>query len=546
MTRSGVRSFAAIVLAGLVLHLVLVQPNHPAAMTWAALLVLPLELPVLIAGLVALPPGRLAQGVRGVLVAALTLIAILKTADYAMFTALGRGFNPVADLPLVVASLRLLDGTIGPLWTLAAAIGALGLVAGLVAALWWATGVWLRLVAPRPVALASGGAAILASGVAVAEIGNAMGRWTVDAPIPGAAFTARVGLERVDMTLETVAELRTFGEAAAKDPLAYSGGLLDLIDRDVLIVFVESYGRTSFDTPFFAERHLATLERSVDRLEARGLAMRSGFVAAPTRGGQSWLSHATFANGLWIDNQTRYGAALASDRATLFHIAQDAGFRTAAVMPAITLEWPESAFMGFDTVLAAKDLGYRGAPFNWVTMPDQFTLAALDRQLRDGTESKRPLFAQVALVSSHAPWVPVPSLIAWEAIGDGRVFNAMARSGDPPEVVWRDNDRVRLQYRAAVDYALQTVFDYAARHADDPPLLFVIGDHQTAGFVALDTRPDVPVHVIGPDHLVAKIASWDWSDGLRPAGDVATVPMDWLRDMILRSFSSGLAGGGGS
>ena len=38
--------------------------------------------------------------------------------------------------------------------------------------------------------------------------------------------------------------------------------------------------------------------------------------------------------------------------------------------------------MGFDRILAAADLGYRGLPFNWVTMPDQFTLAAFDRLVR--------------------------------------------------------------------------------------------------------------------------------------------------------------------
>jgi hypothetical protein len=53
---------------------------------------------------------------------------------------------------------------------------------------------------------------------------------------------------------------------------------------------------------------------------------------------------------------------------------------------------------------------------------------------------------------------------------------------------------------------LRVVFDYAARHAADPPLIFVVGDHQAAGFVALDERPDVPVHVIGPEALVDAVA----------------------------------------
>lgn len=536
--RIGAAPLLRLALAALVLHLVLIQPNHPAAMTWGALLVFPLELPAILLALVALGHGGAGRAFRTALVAALLLIAVLKLADFAMFTALGRGFNPVSDLPLVEAGLRLLAGSAGLGLTILAAAAALAIVALAGWLLWWATGTWARLARPRGVALASGAAAILAAGVATAEIGQAMGRWSLPAAPPGAAFTARVGVERIGMARATLAELRAFEAAARQDPFAEREGLLDLIDRDVLVIFVESYGRTSLDTPLYAETHRATLAEGAARLGALGLAMRSGFVAAPTRGGQSWLSHGTFANGLWIDNQTSYGAALASGRQTLFHMAGRAGFRTAAVMPQITLEWPEAAFMGFATVLPARDLGYAGLPFNWVTMPDQFTLAALDRLLRDG-DHDAPLFAQVALGSSHAPWVPVPDLVDWAEIGDGTIFNDMALSGDPPDVVWRDRDRIRDQYRQAVDYALRTVLDYAARHAGEPPLMFVVGDHQAAAFVALDERPDVPVHVIGPPHLVELVAEWGWSPGLIPAEDAQVRGMDRMRDLILGTFTTG-------
>ena len=527
-----------LVLSALLLYLVLVQPNHPAAASWGALAAFPLELPVILLGLMALGKGRAGLAARGLLVAALVTIALLKAADFAAFTALSRGFNPVADLPLVDASVRLLAGTVGGVAAAGIVAAALGLVVLLALGLWWATGVWTRVGLPRRAAALSGLAAILAAGVATAEIAEAKRRWDPPVSPPGAAFTARVGIERAQMVRRTIVELRQFREAARSDPFAGQTGLLDAIDRDVIVIFVESYGRTSLDTPLFAGLHRATLERGAERLAGLGLAMRSGHVAAPTRGGQSWLSHATLANGLWIDDQTRYGAALASGRETLFHIAARSGFRTAAVMPAITLDWPESARMGFGTVLAAADLGYRGKPFNWVTMPDQFTLAALDRLLRGG-EADRPLFAQVALISSHAPWVPVPELLDWDSLGDGTVFDAVATSGDPPEVVWRDRDRVRAQYRLAIDYALSTVIDYAARHADDPPLLLVIGDHQAAGFVALDERPDVPVHLIGPADLVERAADWGWTPGLVPGDGVPVRPMADLRDLFIRTFSTG-------
>ncbi|WP_412509591.1 sulfatase-like hydrolase/transferase, partial [Roseovarius sp. SYSU LYC5161] len=386
----------------------------------------------------------------------------------------------------------------------------------------------------------AGAGALLFAGAAVAEIGQAMGRWTLPVAPPGAAFTARVGVERVLTARETLRELRAFRVAASSDPYADRAGLFDRIDRDVLIVFIESYGRTSLETPFYADTHRDTLRRHEADLSRRGLATASGLLKAPTRGGQSWLSHATFANGLWVDDQARYGAVLASGRETLFHLAARSGFHTAAVMPQITLDWPESDLMGFDTVLAARDLGYAGAPFNWVTMPDQFTLAALDRRLRNVTGG-RPLFAQVALASSHAPWVPVPELVDWDSIGSGRIFDAMAASGDPPEEVWRDRDRVRRQYRKAIDYALSTVFSYAARHAGDPPLMIVLGDHPAADFVAMDDRADVPVHVIGPADLVRATETLGWRPGLIPAPGAPVTRMDRMRDLIIDVFSSRLS-----
>jgi hypothetical protein len=471
------------------------------------------------------------------LVAALTVIATLKLADFASFTALSRGFNPVADLPLAEAAFRLAAGTFGTAAAVALCVLALVAITAVAAALWWATGVWARLSLPRVAGFGAGAAALLSAGLATAEIGAAMGTWRLPASPPGAAFTARVGVERVAMARATWADLRAFDAAAKADPYADAAPVLDRIDRDVLVIFVESYGRGALDTPLYAETIRATLAEAEDALAARGLAMRSGWLDAPTRGGQSWLSHATFATGLRVGDQTRYAAALASDREGLFHIASRAGFHTAAVMPAITLEWPEAARMGFDTVLAAADLGYSGPPFNWVTMPDQFTLSALDRLLRAGSDA--PLFAQVALVSSHAPWVPVPDLVPWEAVGDGTVFAPMAERGDPPDVVWRDRDRVRAQYRKAVDYALRATLAYAERHAGEPPLIFVIGDHQPAAFVAGDERPDVPAHLIGPAALVDAAALWGWGAGLIPAADAPVRGMEEMRDLILAAWSTG-------
>jgi hypothetical protein len=535
-------------LAAVLLNLLLILPSHPGALTPRALLLLPLELPVLLLALLAAGPGRIGLLIRVAITATLVPVVILKVANLAMFSALSRSFNLISDISLIEAGLRLLAGSVGGLaagFVAMAAVAATGLI---LIGVWWATRVWagacsgmgLRSGALR---LLMASAALGCSAVTALDVAQTTRLTSLEIDPPGTAFSARVGVEQVQLMRATLAELAAFRIAARIDPYADVPGLLDLIDRDVIVVFVESYGRTSLDTPQFADLHRATLARGEERLAQAGLAMASGIVGSPTRGGQSWLAHSTFASGLWIADQTRYRASLVSGRQTLFHLAARSGFHTAAVMPQITMHWPESAALGFDTILAAADLGYRGQPFNWVTMPDQFTFAALDRLLRDqpgAVSGGKRHFIQIATGTSHAPWVPVPRLLPWKDLGDGTIFNAMAAEGDPPDVVWRDDDRVRAQYRLAIDYALQTVLAYAELHADDPPLIIVLGDHQAAEFVALDSRAEVPIHVIGPADLVARAVPFAATPGLIPAPDAPVVPMNHLRDLILQAYSSAL------
>ena len=534
------RSILAAMLAVVILDLLLIQPNHPAAVAWDALLLFPLELPAILLALLALGASRAGVVLRLALVAALTIIVVLKTADFIMFTSLNRGFNPLGDMPLVGYFYDLIVGNLGHAATIAVIVGAMLVIAGLAAALWWAMRVWSRLLLPRPLPALAAVAAVAAVGFVITDVGAKMGRWSTPFSYPGTAFTTRVAVERIETAQQTIADLRVFRAAAKNDPFAGQAGLFDLLDRDVIVVFVESYGRTSLDTPLYADLHRETLTNAQTQLEALGLAMSSTLLASPTQGGQSWLAHSTFASGLWIADQTSYRAALSSGRSTLFHLAGQSGFHTAAVMPQITLNWPEAQFMGFETILAEADLGYAGQPFNWITMPDQFTFAAMDRLLRNQRSDDRPFFIQMALGSSHAPWVPVPEVIDWNALGDGTVFDPLVAASDPPRVVWQDNNRVRAQYRLAVDYALQTVFAYAALHADNPPLMIIVGDHQAAGFIALDDRPHVPMHIVGPQPLVDLLSDANFTPGLVPPETTPVRRMDLMRAHILQALSSRL------
>jgi len=516
------RRVLAAAAALLLLHLLLALPAQPGALGPAAFLRLPLELPLLLALVLAFPARPIRAAVSVLVLATL----LVKLADLATEVAFRRPFNPVLDAGLVPAAWRLASGALG--WPSALAVLLATVLAGLFVAraTWWATGEIARLA---PVGRGARALALAAAALVLV------------APLPGEPRTARLAWDHLRDARQARADLASFRLEAAADPQAAlppGEVLAALRGTDVLLVFVESYGRSALENPLYRSTVTAALSAAEAPLEAAGLGARSGYLASPVVGGQSWLAHASLLSGLTVSDQGRYRALLASPRRTLLHLAQAAGWETAAVMPAITLAWPEAAWFGYDRVLAAADLGYAGLPFNWVTMPDQFTLAALERKLLDPAP-RRAVFAEVALISSHAPWTPIPPLLPWDALGDGRVFDPYAAAGDPPDVVWRDPDRVRAQYLMSLDYVLRTLGEFALRRAARPTLVVVLGDHQPAAFVSGDeTGRDVPLHVIGPPALLAHLDAWDLTPGLLPARHAPTWPMQAFRDRFLAAFAA--------
>ncbi|MGE4219510.1 MAG: hypothetical protein AB7G39_08690, partial [Alphaproteobacteria bacterium] len=250
------------------------------------------------------------------------------------------------------------------------------------------------------------------------------------------------------------------------------------------------------------------------------------------------LAHASLLTGGWIETPTDYSRMLAEGAPALTRDFARAGWRSVAIKPGITKDWPEGRFYGYDRVYAAADLGYAGAPFNWIAMPDQYTLAAFAaRELTPG--DRPPLLAEITLVSSHAPWTPLPPLLPWAEIGDGRIYTPYALAGDPPETVWRDPARIRGQYATSIDYTLRSLAAFVAEHGRRNMLILVLGDHQPMPVVSGDTPShDVPVHILAGDPaLLAAIDGWGWTAGLRPDGSSPVWRMDTMRAKLLEAFT---------
>ncbi|MEL6961858.1 MAG: hypothetical protein AAFO01_03830 [Pseudomonadota bacterium] len=248
---------------------------------------------------------------------------------------------------------------------------------------------------------------------------------------------------------KTTAEIDRFSDHPRHQLLA------ELSDIDVLLVFVESYGRSVLDQDWFRRFSRPSLDAFETKLATAGLVSASSYLTSPIMGGQSWLAHGTLSSGLWLPHQRYHDAFSAADRLTLTRAFRERGHRTVAIKPAITKPWPAGSHFGFERIYAAADMGYGGRPYNWATMPDQYTMAAFERFERLYREDGRPVFAEFALISSHAPWTHIPPVVQdWDLIGDGRVFSAWADVGDSPYAVWTEPHRLRGQYGKSIRYVL--------------------------------------------------------------------------------------------
>lgn len=290
---------------------------------------------------------------------------------------------------------------------------------------------------------------------------------------------------------------------------------------DVLLVFAESYGATSFDRPDLRAALADArngLARAIDR---SGRDAVSAFVRSPTFGGGSWLAHASLLAGIDTRDPQRYALLLASPRASLVSFYAANGYRTLGLMPGLRSPWPEGAFYGFDHILDARALGYTGPEFGFWRVPDQYSIQRLHRLALapEATASvpRAPVFAVFPTITTHAPFEPVPPLARdWnesfvEALPPAEVDRALARRAD-----WGD---LVPGYLRATDYFLRWFAGYVEKLAPPGMLLIVVGDHQPAGSI---TGPqaswDVPVYVISDSAaLLERLRGAGFSPGLSPA-----------------------------
>ncbi|MFC4055294.1 sulfatase-like hydrolase/transferase [Actinomadura syzygii] len=510
----------------------LVMPDEFARLTPLAFVRVPIEGVVGVALVLVVPARwrRLAAGTAG---AVLGVLTVLKVMDIGFDAVLVRPFDLVLDWPLLRPAVEFVSGSAGPAGAVGAVVVVVLLTVGVVVLMALAA-VRLSRVVVRHDRKAAGVAAVLGVTWAVCA---AFGVRFVDG-VPVASGTAAVlAYDHAQAVRTSLNDKKEFAKASAVDAFRDTPNdklLTGLRDKNVLLAFVESYGRSAVESPQYAPGVDPVLDDGTRRLRAAGFSARSGWLTSPTAGGGSWLAHATLLSGLRVDNQQRYRTLVNSDRLTLNQAFHRASARTVALMPAITRAWPESSFYGYDKVYDYRNLGYKGSRFSFATMPDQYTLSFFQRT-ELARKDRGPVMAETALVSSHAPWASIPQLVPWDAVGDGTVFKDMGKGYDAP---WPSGGRMRDEYRKSIEYTLNTLVSYVETYGDDDTVLVFLGDHQPAPLITgAGASRDVPITIVAKDKAVLdKVSGWGWQDGLRPARNSPVWPMSAFRDRFLTAF----------
>jgi phosphatidylglycerophosphate synthase len=520
--------------------LALVLPQRPQQLTAAALLGIPVELLVFLVLALVLPPvwGRVLAIVGGVL---LTVTVVVTVLDLGFYEAFDRPFNPLTDPSYLGSGLDLLHASAGRGGEAVALAGIVLLLLGGAALCVWAAVRTRRTVraAPRAWSRAIAGLAVV---WLVAGVGGARVSGVSIAGTPAASLVA----SQVDQVRAELHDRVAFEQAMAHDAYALTPGrdlLTRLRGKDVLVVFVESYGRVAVEDSWFAPQVDRTLTGATAQLGRFGFQARSGWLGSPTFGGISWLAHSTLQSGLWIDSQQRYDQVLGTDRLTLAWAFRKAGWRTVDDVPSNWHAWPEGQrFYHYHRMYGSYDVGYAGPRLGYARVPDQYTLRAFDdHELR---ARHRPVMAEIDLDSSHTPWTSIPRLVPWNALGDGAIYDSVRGAGVPYDTSLLSTlahpRAQQTRYARSIRYSLRSLVSFV-HHAHDKNLVMVVlGDHQPNAAVSGNgASHDVPVSLIAHDPAVLRhISRWGWTSGLQPATTTPTVPMNEFRDRFLAAFGS--------
>ncbi len=476
---------------------------------------------------------------RRLLVLLAVLFVLGTIGRYAEVTApalYGREVNLYWDLPHVTSLAGMLTRVASPWLLLAAAVGILAGLALLYFAALWS----LRRVAGT---LQSPSMRVAMSIAAIAVVvGFTLENLQAQRPrIPRFAMPiSKTYAEQFAKIGRALAEPGTVHQLPPSPALTST--LSSIAGSDVMVMFVESYGRVAYDRRDFFDTLAPARSELAAAARDTGRSIASGYVESPTFGGGSWLAHLNFLAGVEVRDVGRAQLLMTQTRRTFGNALAEHGYRRIGLMPGLKWSWPEGVFYGFDKIYDDASLDYQGPAFGWWRIPDQFALAKLDAlelAPRGSTSiGRKPLFVVFPTVNTHTPFRPTPPYQAdWSRMLSTQPFDATAVQQSLAQLPEWTN--MAESYKGALAYSLQTLAGYLRTQRRDNLIMVIVGDHQPPAMVSGENAPwDVPVHVIISNPAVlAALEGCGFVPGLIPA-PTAMGRMHQLGPSLLYAFGA--------
>jgi hypothetical protein len=354
--------------------------------------------------------------------------------------------------------------------------------------------------------------------------------------LPGGARTVIPETSVVDAAM---------AEPPTQPPARPLGGLRG---RDVYVLFLESYGAVLYDDPRAAPVMKPLRARLAADLRAGGWQVVSAFVRSPTFAGASDLAHLGLLAGIDLTDPMRHDVLLTTRRPTLIQLFRAAGYQTVGLYPAVSWEWAERAYYGFDIYLDAPALGYRGPRLGYWWIPDQFSIARLE-ELHPRRAEAPPRFVFFPTITTHLPFSPVPPFQPdWQRLLGPQPFDQADTARASAEVANWTN--MFPDYLRMFDYAYRWLGAWLQQPEPREAVVLLLGDHQPAANITGEGASwDVPVHVVSRDAaLLRRFVAQGFHAGLEPPR-APLGPMHELTAVLLKAFGEpaepALGGAGG-
>ena len=300
---------------------------------------------------------------------------------------------------------------------------------------------------------------------------------------------------------------------------------------EVKVLFLESYGATTYENKEIAKVMNPARQRFEQAANAQGRRVLSAYVKAATFGGASDLSHLSFLSALDLSNPIHHDLLLNTNRPTILDTFEQAGYRTIGLYPAMSWQWPEVSFYSFDHYQDAQSLNYRGPKFGYWSLTDQFSMARIDEIFPPDPNGK-PRFLFYPTINTHLPFKQIPPhQTDWSRLTTSQPYSEAATAKVLGDTEWKGMTK---GYILSFKYTFDWLTSYQALPQARESIMILLGDHQPAGGIVRQNGSwDVPIHVVTKNKLIAKrLRDIGFQDGmgepLPHLGHISELPLKLL------------------